>query len=128
MTKRRVLVLDDDATARESLARFLGARGYETIEVGTASEAIDLIRRTRIGAVILDVRLPDSESGLDVLEHLRSHPTCATIPAIILTGAVLTEDEHLTVARHHAHLFHKPENLDSIIEVLAQLTGYDQSR
>ena len=89
------------------------------------SEAIDVIRRTRIGAVILDVRLPRG-SGLHVLEHLRRYSEFTKIPAIVLTGGVLTEDEQLTVARHRAHLFHKPEGFDSLVEFLAQLTGDDQ--
>ena len=38
------------------------------------SEAIDVMRRTPIGAVILDVRLPGDGSGLDVLQRLREQP------------------------------------------------------
>ncbi len=120
-----VLVLDDDATSRELLTRFLEAHGYQSTEAGTMSEAVDLIRRTRIGAVILDVRLP-SGSGLQVLGHLRTHPEFAKIPAIVLTGGILTEDEQLTVTRHRAHLFYKPEGFDSLVEFLTQLTGDDQ--
>ena len=88
-------------------------------------EAIDVLRSTRIGAVILDVRLPDG-SGLDVLQRLREQPELQSIPAIILTGGVLTEDEELMVARHRAHLFYKPEGFDSIVAFLDQLTGRDQ--
>ncbi len=54
-----VLVLDDEPTMRALLARFLAAHGYQSAEAGTMSEAIDIMRGTRIGAVILDVRLPD---------------------------------------------------------------------
>ena len=90
------------------------------------SEAIDVMRSTRIGAVILDVRLPGDGSGLDVLQRLREQPELQSIPAIILTGGVLTEDEELTVARHRAHLFYKPEGFDSLVGFLKQLTGHDQ--
>ena len=122
----RVLVLEDEQTARDLLGRFLEAHGYESVAAGTMTEALDLMRRMRLGAVILDVRLPGSGSGLQVLEHLRGHPEFATIPAIVLTGGVLTEDEQLMVTRHRAHLFYKPEGLDSIVEFLAKLTGHDR--
>ncbi len=136
MSNLRVLVLDDEAIARDLLGRFLAAHGYESVAAGTMTEALDLMRRTHLGAVILDVRLPGSGSGLQVLEHLRGHPEFATIPAIVLTGGVLTEDEQLSawpvggktgmVTRHRAHLFYKPEGLDSIVEFLTKLTGHDR--
>ena len=122
-----VLVLDDEATARDLLSRFLAAHGYESVTAGTMTEALNLMRQTRLAAVILDVRLPGSGSGLQVLEQLRGYAEFATIPAIVLTGGVLTEDEQLTVTCHRAHLFYKPEGLDSIVEFLTQLTGSDHS-
>ncbi len=121
-----VLVLDDEPATRVLLTRFLAAHGYQSAEAGTMSEAIDVMRSTRIGAVILDVRLPGNGSGLDVLQHLRAQPELQSIPAIILTGGVLTEHEELMVARHRAHLFYKPEGFDSLVEFLTQLTGDDQ--
>ena len=93
MNNLTVLVLDDEPTMRELLTRFLTAHGYQSTEAGTMSEAIDVMRSTQIGAVILDVRLPGDGSGLDVLQHLRKQPESQSIPAIILTGGVLTEDE-----------------------------------
>ena len=69
------------------------------------TEAIDVMGSTRIDAVILDVRLPGAGSGLDVLQCLREQPELQSIPAIVMTGAVLTEDEELMVTRKRAHLF-----------------------
>ena len=116
-----VLVLDDEPTVRELLTRFLTAHGYHSAEAGIA-----VMRSTRIGAVVLDVRLPSDGSGLDVLQRLRERPKLQSIPAIILTGGGLTEDEQRLVAHHRAHVFYKPEGLDSLIGFLEQLTGHDQ--
>ena len=90
------------------------------------SDAIDVMRSTRIGAVILDVRLPGDGSGLDVLQLLRQQPELQSVPAIIMTGGVLTEEEERMVVRHRAHLFYKPEGFDSLVGFLEQLTGHDQ--
>ena len=90
------------------------------------SEVIDIMRGTRIGAVILDVRLPGAGSGLDVLQRLREQPELRSIPAIVLTGGVLTEDEKLMVTRQRGHLFYKPEGFESLVGFLDQLTGRDQ--
>ena len=121
-----VLVLDDEPTVRALLARFLAAHGYQSAEAGTMSEAIDVMRGTPIGAVILDVRLQGAGSGLDVLQRLREQPELQSIPAIVLTGGVLTEEEERMVTRQRAHLFYKPEGFDSLVGFLDQLIGIDQ--
>ena len=90
------------------------------------NEAIDVIRGTPIGAVILDVRLPAGGSGLDVLQSLREQPDLQSIPAIVLTGGVLTEDEELMITRRRAHLFRKPEGFEHLVTFLDQLTGRDR--
>ena len=90
------------------------------------SEAIDIMHDTRIGAAILDVRLPGAGSGLDFLQRLREHPECQSIPAIVLTGSVLTDDEELIVTRQRGHLFYKPEGFEPLVGFLDQLLGHDQ--
>ncbi len=120
-----VLVLDDEPTVRALLVRFLAAQGYQSAEAGTMREAIDVMRGTRLGAAILDVRLPGAGSGLDVLQRLREQPELQSIPAIVVTGGVLTEDEELLVTRQHAYLFYKPEGFESLVGFLDQLLGRD---
>ncbi len=61
-----------------------------------------------------------------MLEHLRGHSEFTTIPAIQSTGGALTDDEQLMFTRHRAHLFYKPEGLDSIVAFLTKLAGHDQ--
>ena len=43
-----------------------------------------------------------------------------------VTGGALTDDEQLMFTRHRAHLFYKPEGLDSIVAFLTKLAGHDQ--
>ena len=126
MDNLTVLVLDDEPTMRALLARSLVAHGYQLAEAGSMSEAIDVMRGTRIDAVILDVRLPGTGSGLDVLRRLRERPALQSIPAIVMTGGVLTEDEELAVTRERAHMFYKPEGCESLVRFLDQLIGRDQ--
>ena len=121
-----VLVLDDEPTVRALLVRFLAGHGYQSAEAGTMREAIDVVRGTRLDAAILDVRLPGAGSGLDVLQRLREQPELQSIPAIVVTGGVLMEDEELLVTRQHAYLFYKLEGFESLVGFLDQLLGRDQ--
>ncbi len=122
-----VLIMDDEPLVRASLSRFLRHYGYTAIEAATVEEAIQLVQKTTVQAVILDVRMPGGRSGLDVLAPLRANPALARIPVLILTGAFLSEQEELTITRYRAHLFHKPEGYDTLVNFLDQLTGRDRS-
>lgn len=122
-----VLVVDDEAGVRDTLRRFLGNHGYTTVEAENADRATEVLGRERVDAVILDVRLPGARSGLDVLDVLRMDPSHGEIPVLVLTGGTLTEAEERLVASKRAHLFHKPEGLDTLITFLDQLTGRDQT-
>jgi DNA-binding NtrC family response regulator len=73
-TKRRltVLVVDDEALLRWSIAELLRRGGHAVLEATSAAEAREAINRmpARIDVVLLDYRLPDSNS-LKFLEEVR---------------------------------------------------------
>jgi two-component system, NtrC family, response regulator AtoC len=70
MSARRVLVVDDEALIRWSLAERLRADGYDIAEAATASEAVERASEQGPDLVLLDYKLPD-EDGLVVLRKLR---------------------------------------------------------
>jgi DNA-binding response OmpR family regulator len=121
-----VLVLDDEATVRDSLRRFLKIYGYDSVEAESVEQATAALSRRRIDAVILDVRLPGARTGLDVLDALRERSP-RDIPVLVLTGRSLTEAEERRITSRRGHLFHKPEGLDTLVKFLDQLTGRDQT-
>jgi DNA-binding response OmpR family regulator len=122
----RVVVLDDEATARELMRRYLGLHGYEVVEAATAEQASRALGERPVDAVILDVRLAEQQTGLDVLRALRRQKGLEKVPVIILTGAMLSDEEELMITRQRAFLFRKPESLDVLIDFLDQMTGTDQ--
>lgn len=84
MNKRRILIVDDDADLRQTLAEQLGVEpDYEIAEAGTAAEANERIREAHVDLVILDVGLPDQD-GRDAVRQLRHRGFKS--PIIILTG------------------------------------------
>jgi len=84
MSKRLILVVDDDKNTRDYLAAFLGASGYlvECLESGDA--AIDRLASGLAPSIILlDVMLPGKD-GIEVMTNIKAiYPT---IPIIILSG------------------------------------------
>jgi DNA-binding response OmpR family regulator len=122
--KPKVVVLDDEPTARNLLGRFLAKRGYDAVKTATVEEALDAFRLGPV-AVILDVRLADERSGIDVLRMFRREMPELKAPVIILTGAILSDEEELEIVRHRGFLFHKPESLDVLMNFMEQLLGTD---
>jgi len=80
MVARRVLVVDDEPTVRDVVARYLERDGYVVCEVGDGDEVAAAVETFRPDLVVLDVMLP-GRSGLDVLRDLGNR-----VPVILLTA------------------------------------------
>ena len=87
----RVLVVDDEPAVRSVLAELLAVRGFEAEQTGDPLAVVDLVRRQRPGAVLLDVLMPGL-SGLDLLPQLRE--AAPEVPVIMLTAS---HDVHTAV-------------------------------
>jgi len=80
MVAHRVLVVDDEPTVRDVVARYLERDGYVVCEVGDGGEVAAAMETFRPDLVVLDVMLP-GRSGLDVLRDLGNR-----VPVILLTA------------------------------------------
>lgn len=67
---RRILIVDDEALIRWSLAESLEEAGFTTSEAGSAAEAIKLLDGNGFAVILLDLHLPDS-SDLALLRRIR---------------------------------------------------------
>ncbi len=121
-----VVILDDDSIARDLLRRYLMRREYEPVATATVDQAIEALRGGPVDAVILDVRLGEERSGLDVLRQFREEVPEAKAPVIILTGAFLSEQEELQITKNRGFLFHKPESLEVLMNFLDRLLDRDR--
>jgi two-component system response regulator AlgR len=89
MSERTVLVVDDEAPARERLERLVGElSGWRVVErCGTGQEALGAVARVPPDVVLLDIRMPGM-SGIETARHLNA---LESPPAVIFTTAY---DEH----------------------------------
>jgi two-component system nitrogen regulation response regulator NtrX len=82
--ERTVLIVDDEADIRQSLAGILKDEGYRPVSTGDAAETYEAIERDKPDLVLLDVWMNGYEEGLDVLTRLQEdHPT---LPVIVISG------------------------------------------
>ena len=81
----RILVIDDDARARELLQIVVEAQGWEFLGAGTAGEGLKAAERHKPDAIVLDVVLPDMK-GWDVCRRLREIEAVAKTPILLVSG------------------------------------------
>jgi DNA-binding NtrC family response regulator len=80
-----ILIIDDEVNLRKTLAEILRGKGYEILEAGDGSEAIDLLMTTVPDLVFTDWRMPKA-GGEEVLRHMQNDPRLAPIPVIVITA------------------------------------------
>ena len=80
----RVLVIDDDATVRNLMRRFLSREGFDVVTAGGGQEGLEFARELRPSVITLDVFMPDMD-GWSVLQAIKQDPALNRIPVIMMT-------------------------------------------
>ena len=86
--KRRILVVDDDDTARQAAAHSLQLMaGWEVVEAYCGAQAIESAKQHQPDAILLDVMMPAMD-GPAMLGKLRATRATSHIPIVLLTAKV----------------------------------------
>jgi PAS domain S-box-containing protein len=109
-----VLVIDDEAGARDLVQRALAKEGYRVQSAASGAEGLALARQLKPAAITLDVMMPGMD-GWAVLTALKADPLTADIPVIITT---IVDDKNLGFALGAADYFIKPIDWDRLLAVL----------
>jgi two-component system NtrC family sensor kinase len=86
----RVLVVDDEASVRVSLQRYLAGKGHQVETTASGEDALVRLKGAKYDAVILDMRMPDL-SGEQLFERLRSNDPSHAERVIFTTGDLVNE-------------------------------------
>jgi DNA-binding response OmpR family regulator len=117
MTKdaaRLVLVVEDDVSVRRPLVKFLEMHGFTVVTAETADEGLDAVKKNRLTAAVVDLRLRRG-SGRDVVVS-----TPPEVPVIIFSG-VPSESAELERIRPRTRLIEKPYSLVLLVETLEEM-------
>ena len=79
----RILIVDDEPPIRRFLRTSLVSQGYQVLEAGDGTEAMDALKRNAVDVVVLDLGLPNMH-GFEVIERLRK--SGSPIPIIVLSS------------------------------------------
>jgi len=89
---KRLLVVEDNQTERDSIVALLGHNDIEIETVGTGGEAFQKLMDAQFDCCVLDLRLPDM-SGYALLEKMQAEPALREVPVVVFTGKELNPEE-----------------------------------
>ncbi|MGA3316692.1 MAG: response regulator [Candidatus Korobacteraceae bacterium] len=119
VTKRRVLVVDDEQVIADTLAKILDLNGYEASAVYTGTAAVENARSLQPDLIISDVIMPDMD-GIQTAISIRSFlPNCKIL---LFSGQAATADllENARAQGHEFEILGKPVHPS---DLLAKLRG-----
>ena len=88
MSRKRILLVEDNEQIMQGNERMLTRRGYEVVTALTLAQARSALEARTPDLFVLDIMLPDG-SGLDFMAELRQY---SQTPVLLLTGLTATED------------------------------------
>lgn len=113
MTRKKILVVDDDEDMRRGLGIRLKANGYSVVFAYDAISATSMTRKEEPNLVILDIGLPGGD-GFIVMERLASIAR-TSIPVIVLTGRDPSTVRERALSAGAKAFFLKPPDNDELL-------------
>jgi CheY-like chemotaxis protein len=111
-SRRRILVVDDDASIRSFVQQALGDAGYEVALAANGEQALESVDAAAPHLILLDVRMPGVD-GWQVLDALRSAAGDQT-PVVVMT-AEYSGQERALASGAQGYLA-KPFELDDLLD------------
>ena len=119
-SKPRVLVVDDNTDAANSLGRLLSLLGQEVVVVHTGEAAVAEVRRFRPQLVLLDLGMPGMD-GIETAERIHAPPETKETLLVALTGWGHDRDRQRTEAAGFAAHLVKPVQMAQLEALLSRL-------
>jgi PAS domain S-box-containing protein len=122
LTGVRVLVVDDEAEARDLVTTTLDVAGAETLAAASVAEALASLARARPHVILADIGMPGAD-GYALVRELRSWPEerGGAIPALALTAYARDEDRARSLAAGFQGHLAKPVAADTLIAEILRL-------
>jgi CheY-like chemotaxis protein len=115
---RTVLIVDDNADLRTSLADVLELEGWRTVQATNGADALRALAREETpDVIVLDLLMPVMD-GRQFLSALRADPSRATTPVVVMTGTVPRDDDLGVEA-----VLEKPFELGPFLALLGHVTA-----
>jgi DNA-binding response OmpR family regulator len=107
VTKKKVLIIDDERLIVKSTGMALKYFGYDTLEAFTGESGFAMAQRDRPDIILLDIMMPGMD-GWEVLSRLSQEETTKGIPVIIFTAKEYSNGSALARSKGASDYIAKP--------------------
>jgi DNA-binding response OmpR family regulator len=126
-TKKKILIVDDDADLTEALAFFLEQHGYGVLRAHDGRAGLQVARLELPDLIIMDIMMNERTEGLFTIQELRRTPELKNVPVFVLS-ALYEKVPDFRIAPDagwmaHDEFFSKPANLPRLLEKIRQRIG-----
>jgi CheY-like chemotaxis protein len=118
MTKKKILVVDDERDVVEFLTDLLKDNGYEVTPAYDGAEAMDLIAHEKPDLILLDLEMP-KETGTGLYRKLHNKKEYKDIPVVVISGLA---GNYLAVGKS-VPVIDKPPDQQEVLQQVAKALG-----
>jgi len=123
-----VLVVEDNQDVRKVVTVYLRSHGYFVEEAQDGVAAIEHLEQSVPEVILLDVLLPRLD-GIETLRRLRSMPTCADVPVVMMSAVLQIRDLQAETTRLKVSAFlQKPFQMRKLVELVEQALNPKQAK
>lgn len=98
VTKRKVLIIDDNEDIRVIYGTLFDAKGYEVYTSKDGLQGITEISHINPDVILLDIMMPEM-SGYDFLDALRNNTSMQSIPVVVISNLSQEKDKQAALER-----------------------------
>ncbi len=122
MDRKRILIVEDNASVRQVLLLRLKAQNYDSIAFGDSIGALSEARRQPPDLIILDLGLPGG-GGISFMERLQALPHLSGTPVIVVSAQERSTSEQQALDAGASAYFQKPADPEALLMKIRELLG-----
>jgi CheY-like chemotaxis protein len=115
---RPLLIVEDDEAIEFALSDLVTDSGYRTVGARNGIEALEVLRREKPLAMIIDLMMPHMD-GYELIRNVRGDPGLADVPMLVVTARSFIDREGLA----GVPVFTKPLNTPALMEAIRVSVG-----
>ena len=113
----RILVVEDNESSRDMLARRLSRRGYQVISAADGKRGIAMAHDQSPDLIVMDMSLPEID-GWEATRRLKADPATRAIPIVALTAHAMASDRKKAMDAGCDDYYTKPVDFESLVRSL----------
>jgi two-component system cell cycle response regulator DivK len=112
-----ILIVEDNEKNLKLVRDVLQAKGYRTLEAGSAEDGLRIARGETPDLILMDIQLPGMD-GIAALRALRAEPATAALPVVAITASVMQQDRQQIMSAGFDGFIEKPISLRGLLDTV----------